>query len=90
MAKSGDLGWAGSVIWARGESLETSQECESREEMGRGGRCGKLLQSKVAGGPGRPFRGSGLSTYPFKNKLHANIQKTAISDLPNIFGPLVR
>ena len=38
MARSGDLGWAGSGIWARGEGLERSKEGESRKEMGRDGR----------------------------------------------------
>ena len=38
MARSGDLGWAGSEIWARREGLETSKKGESRKEMGRDGR----------------------------------------------------
>ena len=29
MARSGDLGWAGSGIWVRGEGLETSQKSEN-------------------------------------------------------------
>ena len=38
MARSGDLGWADSGIWARGEGLERSKKGESRKKMGRDGR----------------------------------------------------
>ena len=31
MARSGDFGWAGSGIWARGEGLERSKKGESRK-----------------------------------------------------------
>ena len=44
---------------------------------------------KVAGGLGRPFGGSGLSTYLLEIKSHAKLPNTRISDLWNIFGSLV-
>ena len=61
MARSGDLGWAGPGR----ESLERSKKGESRKEMGREGRRGEILLRTVAGGLGRHFGGSGLSTHPF-------------------------
>ena len=66
MARSGEFGWAGLGIWARVEGLERSKKSESRKEMGRDGRRGKILLWKAAGGIGRPFGGRGLSKYPFR------------------------
>ena len=66
MARSGDFGWAASRIWARGKCLETLKKVN----LGR-----KWVQMedegnppvKVAGGLGRPFGGSGLAKFQFKN-----------------------
>ena len=38
MARSGDLGWADSGIWAKGGGFGEVQQGESRKEMGRDGR----------------------------------------------------
>ena len=66
MARSGDLGWAGSGIWARGEGLERSKEVNLGRKWVETEDEGKILLCKVAGALGRPFGGSGLSRVPFK------------------------
>ena len=83
MARSGDLGWAGSRIWAR---VWRRPKKVNLRGNGPDGRWRKILLWKAAGGLGRPFGGSGLSKYPFgkynpcKNTEHQNFRPDLVND----------
>ena len=90
MARSGDLGWAGSGIWARGEGLEWSKKVN----LGR-----KWVETEDEGGSFceklRAVLAVLLVVAVCQNTLleieiNAQVPKIGISDLWNIFGPLVR
>ena len=74
MARSGDFGWVGSRIWARGKGLATSKKGESRREMTPDGRRRKFLLWKVAGGLGRPFGGLRKYLWKLKSKQTCEIR----------------
>ena len=84
MARSGDLGWAGSGIWARGKSLETSPKSESRKEWVETEDDGKSSCEKLRVVLGKLLVVAVCQNTHVKNTINAQVPKHVISDLPNL------
>ena len=85
MARSGDLGCAGSGIWARGEGLETSKKVNLGREWVETEDADKSSCEKV-----RAVLAVLLVVAVCQNTLPCKVQKTGFSDLQSIFRPPIR
>ena len=90
MARSGDLGWAGSGIWARREGLGKARKGESRKEMGGMEDEGNSSCKKLRVVSAVLLVVAVCQNTPSEIQFHAKVPKTRFSDLWNIFPPVAR
>ena len=88
MARSGDLGWVGSQIWARGKGLETSQQGESRKELLETEDEGKSSCEKLQVVLGVLLVVAACPNTLLEIKDQAKMPKARFRGLWNMFGPL--
>ena len=90
MARPGDLEWAGSEVWARGEGLERSKKVNLGRKWVETEDNGKSSCEKLRAVSAVLLVVVVCQNTPLEIKINVKVPKPETSVLQNIFGPPLR